>query len=66
MDLSWLVSFLILVVILSVGYVILKYLIMPVVPAAAQPIVWAVIGLILLIALILFFGAGHFGHLGIR
>jgi hypothetical protein len=58
MDLSWLVWFLVLVVVLSIAYWIIKALIMPVVPASAQPVVWAIIGICLLIALLIFVGSG--------
>jgi len=60
MDLSWLVWFLVFVVVASVAFAIIKYLIMPVVPAAAQPVVWAIIGIFLLIGLLIFF-SGHAG-----
>jgi len=60
MDLSWLIWFLIFVVIAAVAFWIIKALIMPVVPAGAQPIVWAIIGIFLLIALLVFF-SGHAG-----
>jgi 4-amino-4-deoxy-L-arabinose transferase-like glycosyltransferase len=58
MDLSWLVWFLVIVVVLSIAYWIIKALIMPVVPAPAQAMVWAIIGICLLIALIIFIGQG--------
>jgi hypothetical protein len=52
MDLSWIITFLVVVVVLSIAFAIVKYLIMPVVPAGAQPAVWAILGIILLIALL--------------
>ena len=61
MDLSWLIGFLILVVILSVAFAIVKYLIMPAVTPAAQVYVWAVLGILLLIAL-LYAANGYWGH----
>ena len=64
MDFSWLIWFLVFVVVASIAFWILKALIMPVVPAGAQPVVWAVIGICLLIALLIFF-SGHawwWGH----
>lgn len=39
MDLSWLIGFLILVVVLSIAFWIVRSLIMPVVPPGAQPVV---------------------------
>ena len=65
MDLSWLVEFLIVVVILSVAFAIIKYLIMPAVAPAAVPYVWAIIGVLMLIALIAIFagsGGSLFNH----
>jgi hypothetical protein len=61
MDLSWIVGFLILVVVLSIAFWIIRSLIMPVVPAGAQPVVWAIIGIVLLIALI-YAANGYWGH----
>jgi hypothetical protein len=64
MDFSWLIWFLVVVVVLSVGFWILKTLIMPVVPPAAQPVVWAIIGIALLIGLLVFvsgYGPWHHG-----
>jgi hypothetical protein len=58
MDFSWLIWFLIFVVVLSVAFAIIKYLIMPVVPAPAQAVVWAIIGICLLIGLLVFIGSG--------
>ena len=60
MDFSWLIWFLVFVVVASIAFWIIKALIMPVVPAGAQPVVWAVIGICLLIALLIFF-SGHAG-----
>ncbi len=54
MDLSWIVWFLVAVVILSIAFAIVKYLIMPVVPPGAQNAVWAILGIIMLIALAYF------------
>ena len=64
MDLGWLIWFLILVVVLSIAFWIIKALIMPVVPAGAQPVVWAIIGICLLIGLLVFIsqGGGWFHH----
>ncbi len=52
------------VVVASIAYWIIKSLIMPVVPAGAQPVVWAIIGICLLIGLLIFFsgGAGFWHH----
>ena len=61
MDFSSLIHFLFLVVILSIAFAIVKYLIMPVVPAGAQTAVWAILGLILLIALI--YAVSNYGTL---
>jgi hypothetical protein len=58
MDFSWLIWFLVLVVVLSIAFWIIKALIMPVVPAGAQPVVWAIIGICLLIGLLVFIGSG--------
>jgi hypothetical protein len=57
-DLMWIVWFLVVVVVFSVAYWIIRTLIMPVVPAGIQPVVWAIIGLVLLVSLV-FFVAGH-------
>jgi hypothetical protein len=61
MDLTWLIGFLILVVVLSIAFWIVKSLIMPVVPPGAQAVVWAIIGIVLLIAL-LYAANGYWGH----
>jgi hypothetical protein len=58
MDFAWLIWFLVVVVVASIAFAIVKYLIMPVVPAPAQAAVWAVIGICLLIALLVFVGSG--------
>lgn len=55
MDLSWLIWFLVFVVVASIAFWIIKVLIMPVVPATMQAIVWAIIGIFLLIGLLVFF-----------
>lgn len=62
MDFSWLIWFLVFVVVLSIAFWIIKALIMPVIPAPFQAIVWAVIGICLLIGLLIFFGHGFNGH----
>jgi len=56
MDFSWLIWFLVFVVVASIAFWIIRALIMPVVPAGAQPVVWAIIGIALLIALLVFIG----------
>lgn len=61
MDFSWIITFLIGVVVLSIAFAIVKYLIMPVVPAGAQPAVWAILGIILLIALLYAASGGFTG-----
>jgi hypothetical protein len=68
MDFSWLIWFLVFVVVASVAFWIIKALIMPVVPPAAQPVVWAVIGICLLIGLLIFVsnGTGWWHTRGIR
>ena len=58
MDFSWLIWFLVFVVVLSIAFWIIKALIMPVVPAGAQAVVWAFIGICLLIGLLVFIGSG--------
>jgi ABC-type arginine/histidine transport system permease subunit len=62
MDFSWLIWFLVVVVILSVGFAIIKYLIMPVVPAPAQAVVWAIIGICLLIGLLVVVSGSGYWH----
>jgi hypothetical protein len=54
MDFSWIIWFLIVVVVLSIAFAIIKYLIMPVVPPPFQAVVWAIIGIALLIGLLIF------------
>ena len=61
MDFSWLIWFLVFVVVGSICFAIVKYLIMPAVAPPAQPHVWAVIGICLLIALLVFVGQGTGG-----
>lgn len=51
---DFIIAFLIWVVVLSIGFAIVKYLIIPAVNPAIQVYVWAVLGIILLIALVLF------------
>jgi len=63
MDFSWLIWLLVVVLVLALGYVIIKHLIMPAIPAPMQVWVWAIIGVGLLIALLIFVG-GHWGNLG--
>jgi steroid 5-alpha reductase family enzyme len=66
MDLTWVVWFLVWVLVAVAAYLIIAKLIMPAVPAGAQPFVWAVLGIVILIALITFFAGGHFGRLNIH
>lgn len=67
MDFSWLIWFLVFVVVLSIAFWIIKALIMPVVPPGAQAVVWAIIGICLLIGLLIFVGSGTgFWHHGAR
>jgi hypothetical protein len=61
MDFSWLIGFLIIVLILAAAYFIIARFIMPAVPAGAQVFVWAVLGLVMLIAL-LYAANGYWGH----
>jgi hypothetical protein len=67
MDLSWIIYVLIFLVVACAAFAVIKYLIMPVVPAAVQPFVWAVIGILLLIGLLVLIGAStgslHIGHM---
>jgi hypothetical protein len=58
MDFSWIIQFLIWVVVLSIGFAIVKYLVMPAVAPSIQVYVWAVLGILMLIAL-LFFASGN-------
>lgn len=62
---EWIITFLIAVVVLSIAYAIVKYLIMPVVPPGAQAAVWAILGIIMLIALLYFAGGPMMGKHGI-
>lgn len=59
---EWIIYFLVAVVVLSIGFAILKYLIMPVVPAAAQTAVWAIVGILMLIVLLYFASSVLSGH----
>ena len=61
MDLSWLIGFLIIVLILAAAYFIIARFIMPAVPAGAQVFVWAILGIVMLIAL-LYVANGYWGH----
>ena len=58
-DLMWIFWFLVAVVVLAAAYWIVKSFIMPVVPATAQPIIWAIIGLVML-AILIYAVAGFF------
>jgi len=61
MDLSWLIGFLIVVLVLAAAYFIIARFIMPAIPAGAQVFVWAVLGIVMLIALLI--GANsYWGH----
>ena len=62
MDLSWLIYLLIFLLVLAGAFAIIKYLIMPALPAPWQPFVWAIIGIALLIALLIFVSGGGFHH----
>jgi hypothetical protein len=59
---DWIIWFLVAVVVLSIAFAIVKYLIMPVVPPGAQPAVWAILGIIMLIVLIYFSAPLLQGH----
>jgi TRAP-type mannitol/chloroaromatic compound transport system permease small subunit len=61
MDLSWIIGFLILVLVLTAAYFIIARFIMPAIPAGAQLFVWAILGIIMLIAL-LYAANGYWGH----
>lgn len=65
MDLSWIIGFLILVLVLAAAYFIIARFIMPAIPAGAQVFVWAILGIVMLIALL--YGANSYwgGHHGI-
>jgi hypothetical protein len=56
---AMIINLLIWAVILGVAFAIIKYFIMPAVPAPAAVFVWAIIGIIMLIALLYFFSSGH-------
>jgi uncharacterized membrane protein len=64
MDFMWIVWFLVVVLLIGLGYVIISRLVMPAIPATMQVWVWAVIGIVLLIMLVYFasqfMGGGHF------
>jgi hypothetical protein len=62
MDFSWIIWFLVVVVFVSIAFAIVKYLIMPVVPPGAQAAVWAILGIIMLIALLYFASNALPGH----
>lgn len=66
MDFSWLIWFLVFVVVASIAFAIIRFLIMPAVTPAAQPYVWAVIGICLLVGLLIFIGngSGFWHHTG--
>jgi hypothetical protein len=59
---DWIIWFLVAVVVLSIAFAIVKYLIMPVVPPGAQPAVWAILGIIMLIVLLYFAAPLMQGH----
>jgi hypothetical protein len=59
---DWIIWFLVAVVVLSIAFAIVKYLIMPVVPPGAQPAVWAILGIIMLIVLLYFAAPLLQGH----
>jgi hypothetical protein len=61
MDFGIIIELLIFLVILAVGYLIVAKLIMPAIPPPMQAIGWAIIGIILLIALL---GLGYQWHGG--
>jgi beta-lactamase regulating signal transducer with metallopeptidase domain len=61
MDFSFLIWALLVIVVICIGFWILRTLIMPVVPAGLQPLIWAIIGIFLLIALLIFIG-GYGSH----
>ena len=60
MDFSWLIGFLIIVLILAAAYFIIARFIMPAIPAGAQVFVWAILGIVMLIAL-LYAANGYWG-----
>ena len=63
MDLSWIIGFLIIVLVLAAAYFIIARFIMPAIPPGAQVFVWAILGIIMLIALLYaangYWGGGH-------
>lgn len=61
MDLSWIIGFLIVVLVLAAAYFIIARFIMPAIPASAQVFVWAILGILMLIAL-LYSVNGYWGH----
>ena len=61
MDFSWIIWLLIVALVLSIGFAIIKYLIMPAIAPAMQVWVWAVIGVVCLIIL-LYFASQFMGH----
>jgi small-conductance mechanosensitive channel len=68
MDLSWVIGFLIIVLVLAAAYFIIARFIMPAIPPSAQVFVWAILGIIMLIAL-LYAANGYWGgahHLSIH
>jgi len=62
MDLTWLIWFLVVVVVASIAFLIIRSLIMPMVPEGARPAVWAIIGIVLLIGLLVFVSGGSWHH----
>lgn len=60
MGLDWLIGFLIIVLVLAAAYFIIARFIMPAIPAGAQTFVWAVLGIVMLIAL-LYVANGYWG-----
>lgn len=62
MDFSWIIGFLIIVLILAAAYFIIARFIMPAIPPGAAVFVWAVLGILMLIALLI--GANSYwgGH----
>lgn len=61
MDLSWIIGFLILVLVLAAAYFIIARFIMPAIPPGAQVFVWAILGVLMLISL-LYAANGYWGH----
>lgn len=58
MDFSWIIGFLILVLVLAAAYFIIARFIMPAIPPAAQVFVWAILGILMLIVLL--YGANSY------